>query len=72
MGEFIISASVFAIYKRFERKFRGTLNSFNFRPEQVVTLLKVSRMIQKHLDVNKSLDLIKNSIKMIEERNKVS
>ena len=33
MGEFIISASAFAIYKRFERKFGGTLNSFNFTPE---------------------------------------
>ena len=72
MGEFIISASAFAIYKRFERKFGGTLNSFNFKPEQVVTLSKVSRMIQKDLDVNKSLDLIKDSIKMIEERNKES
>ena len=72
MGEFIISASAFAIYKRFERKLGGTLNSFNFTPEQVVTLSKVSRMIQKDLDVNKSLDLIKDSIKMIEERNKES
>ena len=72
MGEFIISASAFTIYKRFEKKFGGTLNSFNFASEQVVALSKVSRMIQKDLDVNKFLDLIKDSIKMIEERNKDS
>ena len=58
MEEFIILASAFAIYKWFERKFGGTLNSFNFTPEQIVTLSKISKMIRKDLDANKSLDLI--------------